>query len=253
MSRVLKTRNIGVVFGDKVVLNNVTADFEAGVMTAIIGSNGVGKTTYLKAIAHLTRSSGNTELIEDGIASFNKKEIAYVPQLGNLQTRLTVFEMVLLGLVSNLKWHVTEEQTEMVWQTLKELGIDHIARQPFHTLSGGQKQLVSMAQSLIGRPKVLLLDEPTSALDLKHQLIVMDLAERYTREQNAVTIFVVHDLMLASRYGSNLLVLHQGGIYAYDRAEQILKPDLIREVYGVESRVLSLEEGYQMVLPLHPL
>ena len=161
--------------------------------------------------------------------------------------------MVLLGLVSNLKWHVTDEQTEMVWQTLKELGIDHIARQPFHTLSGGQKQLVSMAQSLIGRPKVLLLDEPTSALDLKHQLIVMDLAERYTREQNAVTIFVVHDLMLASRYGSNLLVLHKGGIYAYDRAERILKPDLIREVYGVESRVLSLEEGYQMVLPLHPL
>ena len=100
---------------------------------------------------------------------------------------------------------------------------------------------------------MLLLDEPTSALDLKHQLIVMDLAERYTREQNAVTIFVVHDLMLASRYGSNLLVLHNGGIFAYDRAEQILKPDLIREVYGVESRVLSLEEGYQMVLPLHPL
>ena len=163
MSRILKTRNISVAFGDKIVLNDVTADFEAGVMTAIIGSNGVGKTTYLKAIAHLTRSRGSTELEEDGIASFNKKEIAYVPQLGNLQTRLTVFEMVLLGLVSNLKWHVTDEQTEMVWQTLKELGIDHIARQPFHTLSGGQKQLVSMAQSLIGRPKVLLLSMEVSA------------------------------------------------------------------------------------------
>lgn len=253
MSRILKTRNISVSFGEKVVLNNISADFESGIMTAIIGSNGVGKTTYLKAVAHLIKRQGSAELDEDGTISFNKKEIAYVPQLRNLQTRLTVFEMVLLGLVSSLKWHVSEEQTEKVWRTLKELGIDHIARQPFHTLSGGQKQLVSMAQSLIGRPKVLLLDEPTSALDLKHQLIVMDLAERYTREQNAVTIFVVHDLMLASRYGSNLLVLHKGEIYAYDRAERILKPELIREVYGVESKILLLEEGYQMVLPLHPL
>ena len=73
MSRVLKTRNIGVTFGDKVVLNDITADFEAGIMTAVIGSNGVGKTTYLKAIAHLTRSRGTTELEENGTASFNKK------------------------------------------------------------------------------------------------------------------------------------------------------------------------------------
>ncbi len=253
MKRILHTRDICVSFGDKTVLDHVTADFEAGVMTAIIGSNGVGKTTYLKAIAQLTRAQGKTELEEDGIFSFNKKEIAYVPQLGALQTRLTVFEMVLLGLVSNLKWHVTKEQTDAVWKTLQDLGIEHLAAQPFHTLSGGQKQLVSMAQSLIGRPKVLLLDEPTSALDLKHQLIVMDLAERYTREQNVVTLFVVHDLMLASRYGSNLLVLHNAGIYAYDRAEVILRPELIAEVYGVRSRVLTLEEGYRMVLPLCPL
>ncbi len=253
MNRVLKTRDVTVRFGDKTVLDRISADFEAGVMTAVIGSNGVGKTTYLKAIAHLIGSSGTTELEEDGRSTFRKKDIAYVPQLGALQTRLTVFEMVLLGLVSNLKWHVTDEQTDMVWQTLLDLGISHIAGQPFNTLSGGQKQLVSMAQSLIGKPKVLLLDEPTSALDLRHQLIVMDLAERYTREQNVVTIFVVHDLMLASRYGSNLLVLHNAGIYAYDRADRILKPDLIREVYGVNSRVLSLEEGYQMVLPLEPI
>ena len=253
MSRILRTKNISVSFGDNVVLDNVSADFEAGLMTAIIGSNGIGKTTYLKAIAHLTKAKGTIELEEDGAASFRKKDIAYVPQLGNLQTRLTVFEMVLLGLVSNLKWHVTQEQTQRVWTTLKDLGIDSIAGQPFHTLSGGQKQLVSMAQSLVGRPKVLLLDEPTSALDLKHQLIVMDLAEKYTREQNSVTLFVVHDLMLASRYGSNLLVLHQAKIHAYDKASRILTPELLREVYGVESRVLAAEAGYQMVLPLRPL
>lgn len=248
--RILETKDVSVRFGDHVILDKVSADFEAGTMTAIIGSNGVGKTTYLKAIAQLISSKGSVALNEAGERTFNKKEIAYVPQLGSLQTKLTAFEMVLLGLVNNLKWHVTDEQINLVYQTLEGLGIEHIAQQPFDTLSGGQKQLVSMAQSLIGKPKVLLLDEPTSALDLRHQLIVMELAKKYTKEHNVVTIFVVHDLMLASRYGENLLVLHDGSIYAYDKAEKILTPELIADVYGVDSRVIDLPEGYQIVLPI---
>ena len=103
------------------------------------------------------------------------------------------------------------------------------------------------------KPRVLLLDEPTSALDLRHQLIVMDLAQRYTREQNAVTVFVVHDLMLASRYGEYLLVLNKGKIHASDRAENILTPELIESVYAVNARVMGLPEGYQIVLPIRPL
>jgi len=247
---ILETKDISVRFGDHVILDNVSADFHSGVMTAVIGSNGVGKTTYLKAIAQLIRTEGRITLNESGEQRLNKKDIAYVPQLGALQTKLTVFEMVLLGLVSNLKWHVTDEQMELVYQTLSDIGIKHLAQQPFDTLSGGQKQLVSMAQSLIGKPKVLLLDEPTSALDLRHQLIVMELAKEYTKKHDVVTIFVVHDLMLASRYGENLLVLHDGSIYAYDKAEKILTPELIANVYGVDSRVIDLPEGYQIVLPL---
>ena len=176
--RVLETKELSVRFGDHLVLDKVSADFTSGRMTAIIGSNGVGKTTYLKAIAQLVRAEGSVVLNEDGVRGLDKKTIAYVPQLGSLHTKLTAFEMVLLGLVNSLKWHVTDEQIELVYQTLSDLGIRHIARQPFDTLSGGQKQLVSMAQSLIGKPKVLLLDEPTSALDLRHQLIVMRLAKK---------------------------------------------------------------------------
>ena len=253
MASYLETKDIRVTFGNKNVLNNISANFPAGAMTAVIGSNGVGKTTYLKAVSKLIRSHGEICIVEDGKRSYDRKRIAYVPQLGSVQTKLTVFEMVLLGLVNNLKWHVTSEQTEKVYQIIRELGLEAIATQPFNTLSGGQKQLVSMAQSLISKPKVLLLDEPTSALDLRHQLIVMELAKSYTKDTDAITIFVVHDLLLASRYGKQLLVLHNGGILAFDQAEHVLTPQLIETVYGVTARVEKTPEGFMSVLPMEAL
>jgi len=190
----LRLENFSVGYGNKLVINNISTDFKGGEMTAIVGRNGIGKTTLMKAIAGMTKSEGKVYISGEKDNEI-RKEIAYVPQLGDLNTRLTVFEMVLLGLVNNLKWHVSDEQIERVYKTLKDMRIHGISDQPFNTLSGGQKQMVSMAQSLISKPKVLLLDEPTSALDIRHQLIVMNLAQKYTRETGAATIFIVHDLM----------------------------------------------------------
>ncbi|GFI61393.1 ferric enterobactin transport ATP-binding protein FepC [Clostridiales bacterium] len=245
--------DISVDFGSKKVIDGITADFKGGNMTAIIGRNGVGKTTFIKAIAEIIKHRGKVELTNNGEKLQPRKEIAYVPQLGALNTGLTVFEMILLGLVNNLKWRVTDEQLRMVGNIIDEMNLNSISKQPFNTLSGGQKQLVSMAQSLISRPKVLLLDEPTSALDLRHQLIVMNLAEKYTKEMGAVTIFVVHDLMLASRYGKSLLLLHEGKIKAFDSAECVLKPELLESIYNVEISVERTKGGFLNAIPIRPL
>lgn len=249
----LQLLNIGISFGGKNIIKNASASFKGGEMTAIIGRNGAGKTTFIKSVAGLTKHSGEVRLSLDGKNVNAKKNIAYVPQLGALSTKLTVFEMVLLGLVNNLKWHVTDEQLKMVSDILEELNLIGMAKQPFNTLSGGQKQLVSMAQSLISKPKVLLLDEPTSALDLRHQLIVMDLAQKYTRETGAVTIFVVHDLMLAARYAGNLMLINNGGINAFDRAENVLRPELLEKVYGVEISVEKTKNGFLSAIPIRPI
>lgn len=249
----LSVSNITVEFSNKSIISDISADFTGGEMTAVIGRNGVGKTTFIKAIAGLVKSSGKVSLTDNGNALLSKKEIAYVPQLGALNTKLTVFEMVLLGLVNNLKWHVTKEQLTQVSNIIDELNLTEISRQPFNTLSGGQKQLVSMAQSLISRPKVLLLDEPTSALDLRHQLIVMNLAQKYTYDTGAVTIFVVHDLTLASRYGHKLLLLHDGKVLAFDNPDNVLKPSLLENVYSVEISVEKTSLGFLSAIPLKPL
>lgn len=249
----LKLENITIKFGGRKIIDNLSAEFKGGEMTAIIGKNGVGKTTFIKSIAELTKHSGNVNLYCDNKKTESKKNIAYVPQLGSLNTKLTVFEMVLLGLVNNLKWHITNEQLEMVSNIIEELNLTHLSKQPFNTLSGGQKQLVSMAQSMISKPKVLLLDEPTSALDLRHQLIVMNLAQKYTKETGAVTIFVVHDLMLASRYGANLLLLNDGKIKVFDTAEKVLKPEMLESVYGVKISVERTKNGFLSAVPIEPI
>jgi len=180
----------------------------------------VGKTTLIKAIARLIKRSGDVALYDDKGNLFSDRDIAYVPQLESVTSRLTAFEMVLLGLVKDLRWKVTDEQIEKVADTLAELG---------------------------------LLDEPTSALDLRHQLVVMDLARKYTRENGAITLFVVHDLMLASRYSSRLLMLHEGRIKAFDTAERVLHPHLLGDVYDVEASVERTRPGFLNVIPVRPL
>ena len=99
----------------------------------------------------------------------------------------------------------------------------------------------------------MLMDDPKSALDLRHQLVVMDLARKYTRESGAITLFVVHDLMLASRYSSRLLMLHEGRIKAFDTAERVLHPHLLGDVYDVEASVERTRPGFLNVIPVRPL
>ena len=178
----LSIQNLSVHFSGNHVINDVSATLHGGEMVAVVGRNGVGKTTLIKAIARLIKRSGDVALYDDKGNLFSDRDIAYVPQLESVTSRLTAFEMVLLGLVKDLRWKVTDEQIEKVADTLAELGLDSLSRKPVCSLSGGQKQLVFMAQAFVSRPKVLLLDEPTSALDLRHQLVVMDLARKYTRE-----------------------------------------------------------------------
>ena len=193
----LSIQNLSVHFSGNCVIHDVSATLHGGEMVAVIGRNGVGKTTLIKAVARLIKGSGDVALYDDKGHLFSDRDIAYVPQLESVTSRLTAFEMVLLGLVKDLRWKVTDAQIEKVMATLTELGLDGLSRKPVCSLSGGQKQLVFMAQAFVSRPKVLLLDEPTSALDLRHQLVVMDLARKYTQETGAITLFVVHDLMLA--------------------------------------------------------
>lgn len=252
MALKLAIENLGVEFGSRKVLNDISFSVNAGELVCVTGRNAAGKTTLLKAIAGLAPRVGNVNLEEDGKV-LPKSAIAYLPQLTQVSSRLSVFEMVMLGLGRRLSWRVTPDVFEQVDQTLHAMQISRLADLPVASLSGGQKQLVFMAQAFVSRPRVLLLDEPTSALDLRHQLIVMKAARDYAERTGSIALAVVHDLMLASRFSTRLLMLADGTLRRYDTPEKVLTPEELSVVYRVEAAVERTALGRVVVIPEKPL
>jgi len=135
-----------------------------------------------------------------------------------------------------------------VMTLLRQLGIEHLALHYLDQLSGGQKQLVGLAQSLIRQPALLLLDEPLSALDLNYQFHVMDLVKRETQRRNIVTVVVVHDINIALRHGDHVLILKKGQLVADGDPGEVITPDTLAEVYGVRGRVEPCSQGMKQVI-----
>lgn len=248
----MKISNLGVSYGKKDVIKDISAIFKGGEMVSVIGPNGAGKTTMVKAVARLTSHRGKVEVTKKDGSKVSHENFTYVPQMSISKINLTVFEMVLLGRIKNLTWKVEQVHLDAVTKILDELRLTPLSYTPFSSLSGGQKQMVIMAQALVSKPKVLILDEPTSALDLNHQLQVMDIAMKYTKKAGAITIIVLHDIGLASRYSDQIVLLNDGYFVKQGNPEQVLDSKLLEKIYNVEVDVSINQNGYVTVTPIRP-
>jgi iron complex transport system ATP-binding protein len=178
------------------------------------------------------------------------KLVAYLPQESPSSAALTVFEAVLLARQQGSAWRVRDDDLARVSAILAELAIDHLALRYLNQLSGGQKQLVSIAQALVREPRLLLMDEPTSSLDLQRQLEVLDVVEATAVERGIAAIVALHDLNLAIRYADHFLVMSQGRLYAAGDAGAVVTEQMLADVYGVEARVSLEQDGRPRVTPL---
>jgi len=180
---------------------------------------------------------------------FSKRaeKVVYLPQSLPQGVHLHVLESIIVAQRA-AGGHHSAEGEEQVMQLLKQLGISHLALHYLDQLSGGQKQLVGLAQSLIRRPSLLLLDEPLSALDLNYQFHVMDLVARETRKRNIVTIVVVHDINIALRHSEHVLMLRDGKLVASGEPEEVITPQSLAQVYGVKGRIERCSQGVPQVL-----
>lgn len=224
-----------------------------GEVTAVIGPNAAGKTTFFKCLAGILKGEGRILLDGDEIGQFGREELSryvtYLPQENASNAVLTVFEAILLARQQSASWRVSDEDLMVVAEATGALGIEDLALRYLNELSGGQKQMVSIAQALVRDPKVLLMDEPTNNLDLQRQLEVLDLLRAVTIERGITTLIALHDLNLATRYADNFIVMSEGQVYATGPAAAILTPEMLRDIYGVHATVSVDGSGRPVVIP----
>ena len=222
-----------------------------GKVTILLGPNGSGKSTLLRALAGLNRAEGELRLDGEDLLTqpFARRaeQVVYLPQSLPAGVHLHVLESIIVAQRASGGLHSAEQQAQ-VMTLLRQLGIEHLALHYLDQLSGGQKQLVGLAQSLIRQPSLLLLDEPLSALDLNYQFHVMDLVKRETQRRNIVTVVVVHDINIALRHGDHVLILKKGQLVASGDPGVVITPDTLAEVYGVRGRVEPCSQGMKQVI-----
>ena len=239
-------------------LIGISLTLQESEVLGMIGPNGSGKTTLLKCINKILEPKQGTILLDSQeVKKMSRLEVAkhvgYVPQstVSN-PNALPVFEIVLMGRRPHISWQSSEKDNTKVWAALKMLGIEHLAMRDFYELSGGEQQRVLIARSIAQEAKVLLLDEPTSNLDIKHQLEVMNLTRKLVTTEHLAAAVAIHDLNLASRFCDKIVLLKNGKVFAAGHAHDVLTPEIISTVYGVEV-VINSTNNIQYIVPIEPL
>ncbi len=233
------------------IFENLSINFSKG-FNVILGPNGAGKSTLLKAIFGLLKYKG--EIYYDNVnlskINFNKKTelISYLPQMDLNVSPLTVLEMVLLGRLPELHQKISDEDIKAVTEILKALNIEDLITKKFSELSGGQKKMVFIAQTLVRNPKLVLLDEPTNSLDLQKQLELCQFLQNFIELKKVDIVTVLHDINLAIRYADHIIILsNEGRLYDSGEARKVITEKMLREVYGVSGNVILDDENKPII------
>ncbi|MDI3480707.1 MAG: iron complex transport system ATP-binding protein [Tepidanaerobacteraceae bacterium] len=249
---ILSVNGLKFKYPGRRVLQDIDFSVEKGDCLAILGTNGVGKSTLLKCINRILKpQSGAVYIQEDEIFKLSRNELAqkvgYVAQKHE-SARLTVFDAVLLGRKPYIKWDASPKDMEVTRRVLKLMELEDYSLRYLDELSGGELQKVVIARALAQEPNILLLDEPTSNLDLKNQVEVIAIIKKVVKEQQIAAIVTMHDINLAIRFADKFIFLKNGTIFEAGGVE-IITPENIEKVYSVPVAVEKFN-NIPVVLPL---
>lgn len=219
-------------------LDGVTMEVPRGSLYAVLGPNGSGKSTLMRGLMGvLPPESGTVSLEERPIAAWDRQELARtvgaVPQSETIAFPLTVRELVDMGRYPHLGALAPEGAADRaaVERALERCDALHLQDRGVTTLSGGELQRVRIARALAQEPRVLALDEPTASLDIRHEMGILRLL-RGEVEQGITVLLITHHLDLAGRFADRLLLLAAGRVAAEGSPEEVLRADILSEVYG---------------------
>ncbi len=237
----LEARRLTCGYEDGFFLQDVDLAVAPGECLGIIGPNGSGKTTLVRALARSLKPLAGEVLLEGrDVWSIPPREfarrVAVVSQDAQVGY-MRVEEYVLLGRIPHYRpfqFLETSRDLEVADTAMELTGINYLKGRLLGEMSGGERQLVMLARALAQEPRLLILDEPTAHLDMAHQVAVLDLVRRLKEELGIALVVVLHDLNLASEYSDGLLLMKGGRVKKMGAPHEVIREDLLGEVYGVE-------------------
>ncbi|MGX1174538.1 ABC transporter ATP-binding protein [Pseudomonas sp. R151218B TE3479] len=243
----IRLENLGARYGQRTVIHGVTtAAFVGGQVVAVVGPNAAGKSTLFKRMAGLIDGPG--QVVLEG-SKKGPQGISYMPQGLNASARLTVYESVLLARKQLTPgWVVHDDELKLVDDILAALGITELSFRNLGELSGGQQQLVSIAQTLVREPEILLMDEPTSALDMHRQVQVLNFMRALARQRQVIVFIAIHDLNQALRFADQVLVIADNTAQGSGPSAEVITESMLRQVYKVEARIEQCSRGERHIL-----
>lgn len=253
----LVVKNLICGYGDVDIIKSVSFEVPRGEFVGIVGANGCGKTTLLRALVGLLPiKSGTIEVYGGDLAKMPRKEIsqkiALVPQLMEPVRGFTVSEMILLGRTpyfQRFSFETEDDHNVKRW-VIKELKMEEMADTPVTNLSGGEFQRVAIARALAQEPRLMLLDEPISHLDIRYQVKILQLLRKIRQTRTVIATF--HDLNMASRFCQRLILMKGGEIIASGKPDEVLSRENIWKAYRIRAEVKTNPKTKHAKLVLLP-
>ncbi|WP_051416665.1 heme ABC transporter ATP-binding protein [Asinibacterium sp. OR53] len=260
---IISVRHLGFLVDQQWLLQDISFEVQPGTFTIIMGMNGAGKSTLLKLLSGIHHPSTGEVLLEgQSLCAIQTNQLALkravLTQQQQLSFNMTAEEVTMMGRYPYIKPCPSPLDKEIVQNSMQRMGITHLAKRYYHTLSGGEAQKVQMSRVLsqIGsatadNPKILLLDEPVSHLDIQYQYQFLDVTKQLTNEYVTV-IAVLHDINLAIRYADHILFLKKGQLVHKLEEPASINSNIIQDVFGIHTSIISHPETHDPVILVSP-
>lgn len=242
----IETQRLSAGYNSSLIVSELDIGIPSGKITSIIGPNGCGKSTVLKAVGRILRpASGAVYLDGLDIRSLSTlqvaQKLAILPQSPQAPAGLTVGELVSYGRFPHKRGFgkLTQEDKDIVEWALEVTRLTELETTEVDTLSGGQRQRAWIAMAIAQKTDIILLDEPTTYLDMSYQLEVLELLYRLNRERGYTIVMVLHDLNLASRFSDYLIAIRGGNIVCDGTPEEVITKKVLLNTFGIDAAIIA--------------
>jgi iron complex transport system ATP-binding protein len=237
------------------ILKDIHFELPPGRILAVIGPNGCGKTTLIRAISGvLPLIQGDCHINGTNLLTTDEttraRLLAIVPQSTHIPPTFRVEEVVLMGRTPYLNWigSTSAKDIEIAREAMRLTDVEAFTGRWCGELSAGERQRVILARALAQSTPVLMMDEPTSHLDLRYQIEFLEITRKLARQQGKTILIALHDLNLASRFGDIIMAMKNGQAVAYGTAKDVLQPEIIRDIYGLPVEVFQSPGSRQTII-----